>query len=183
MPSPWPISLILSLSVVAGGILAWLFMDLPDFLWPSRTDRLIRSSTRQLRKLNESEHGDEMRHYFTLVDGNEKEMIDQYCKSENMSMDEFLTTVALDDAKSWKTMKDELQLILGPEPALAKPPKTTDEHLRWLLQITQVEAIFFRLSAEEYDKVSHHLERGRLSVRYLGRLAAATIGRKRTAVD
>jgi hypothetical protein len=180
------ISLILTLSIVETGLLIWLCTNLRDYLCVkfninfslSRIDRLIRSSKRRLRKLNQSASLDGMRHLFTLVDGNEKDLIEEYCRSENISMNEFLRSVVVNDVKSWKSMKDELQLIFGPQPAPAKSPKTTEEHLHKLRQFRRVEAIFFRLPSEEYDKVRRHVERGQLSERYYGRLAVANINRK-----
>lgn len=186
----------------------WIWPEISSYLADIRFARFISASKRRLRQLNGQHQSPDQnilefrpRYLLTVVEGREKRTIEKYCKGQGIGANEFLARLAVDDARSGpKTLwYDELLLALGPLPKPRRPRAIEEvskeravrtEVMPSLIDGTQEtqeqklkewEALYFPLSWRQYDLVNRHVELSRLTVRYHGRLALATIEKERGA--
>lgn len=173
--------------------------------------RFVAASKLRQQELNQEHRspdgkilGFQQHYYFlTVVEAREKLRIENYCKERGIDTGEFLARLAMDDVRSGpkSVVNDELVLAFGPRSDKPPPrPKTVEDMIKedaisdenfkrmwkeWeeerVIKLGEWGALYFPLSKQQYDLVSQHVERGRLTVRYHGRLAVEAIRKARDA--
>jgi hypothetical protein len=170
-----------------------------------RFKRFVAESKLRQQELNQEQRSPDgkilgfRQHYYflTIVEAREKFRIENYCKERGIDTGEFLARLAMDDVRSGpkSLIEDEFVLALGKDSDEPPPrPKAVEdvikenairaESLTRMLEEWEEErvikreewgALYFPLSKEQYDLVSRHVQRGKLTVRYHGRLAVEAI--------